>query len=227
MSGTWPLFIWFVKAYLGLYILVIPLNYFIKKSSRHEFAALLIAFYIFQTLYGLSGGAEFIQHGYSTFSFIGLYLLARFCRLHLSKYYSKLAVLGGIMLVANFIIIVLLQSNRMTTYPFLTYINPANIIIAMSMVIGFSLIKIKPNRLINYIASSAFAVYLIHQSPQIAIPYFKPFFLSLYKQFSGIECLLLFALSLTAIYLISILLDQPRKWSWNFCLKHIKFPQLN
>jgi len=82
---------WFVKAYIGLYILSPVLNYFCEKSTRKQLRNLLICFFVFQTIYGCSGAATFIEQGYSTFSFIGLYLLARY----LNIYKPDFCKLGG------------------------------------------------------------------------------------------------------------------------------------
>lgn len=64
---------WFVKAYLALMILAPVLNAFVDRASRKQMETVLIAFFIFQTIFSFRGAAEFIQAGYSTFSFIGLY----------------------------------------------------------------------------------------------------------------------------------------------------------
>ncbi len=79
---------WFIKAYIGLYILAPVLNFFVENSSKKQLGLLLISFYTFQTIYGLSGAAKFIDHGYSTFSFIGLYLLAQYVKLYVSVGYK-------------------------------------------------------------------------------------------------------------------------------------------
>lgn len=73
---------WFVKAYLALMILAPVLNAFVDRASRKQMETVLIAFFIFQTIFSFRGAAEFIQAGYSTFSFIGLYLLARYMRIY-------------------------------------------------------------------------------------------------------------------------------------------------
>lgn len=162
--------------------------------------------------------------GYSTFSFIGLYLLARYCKLYLtSENYVNLIISGGVILTMNFIIVNYLQSQNISTSFLLSYINPVNIFEAISMVMGFSMIKIRHNKHINFIASSAFAVYLVHQAPQIGRPYYRPFFKSLYDQYSGIECLGMFVIALVSIYLIAVILDQLRKWFWKLLLKKSTF----
>ena len=71
---------WFVKSYLLLYLISPVLNAFCEKASQKQFLTVLSGFFIFQTIYGFSGSAKFIEQGYSTMSFIGLYLLAQFVR---------------------------------------------------------------------------------------------------------------------------------------------------
>lgn len=73
---------WFIKAYLGLYLLSPVLNAFVDKVSKQSFQKVLISFFIFQTCFGITNAAQFIDFGYSTFSFVGLYLLARYLRIY-------------------------------------------------------------------------------------------------------------------------------------------------
>jgi len=73
---------WFILAYLCLYILSPILNEFVKHSSRKTFRNVLIGYFTFQTIYGITNAAEFINYGYSTMSFMGLYLLARYLNLY-------------------------------------------------------------------------------------------------------------------------------------------------
>lgn len=75
---------WFIKAYILLYILAPVLNAFVEKASQKEFRNVLIAFFAFEFVYGwiFSGSTLHIVGGYSTISFIGLYLLARYVRLY-------------------------------------------------------------------------------------------------------------------------------------------------
>lgn len=73
---------WFIRAYAALYILSPVLNSFVDKASKRQFAVVLALFFLFQTIWGWSGAAAFVVNGYSAFSFIGLYLLARYTRLY-------------------------------------------------------------------------------------------------------------------------------------------------
>lgn len=71
---------WFVVAYLGLYILAPILNAYIEKVSLRQLAITVLLFYIFQTIFGCMGHYNFFNLGYSTLSFIGLYMLAQLVR---------------------------------------------------------------------------------------------------------------------------------------------------
>lgn len=86
--------LWFVKAYIGLYILSPVLNSFSDSASCRQFVQVLVPFYIFQTLFGIAGAAPYILNGYSVFSFAGLYLLAKFVRKY-CLHYKKQIILGG------------------------------------------------------------------------------------------------------------------------------------
>lgn len=76
---------WFIRAYIGLYILSPVLNIFIEITSRRSIELFLIAFFTFQTIWGWSGAARFIEQGYSTYSFIGLYILAYYFRMYVNS----------------------------------------------------------------------------------------------------------------------------------------------
>lgn len=73
---------WFIKSYIGLYILAPVLNAFVKVADKKQLKLLLIVFFLYQTIYGWSGAAAFFVNGYSTMSFIGLYLLGRYLNLY-------------------------------------------------------------------------------------------------------------------------------------------------
>lgn len=88
---------WFIKAYMGLYIISPVLNKFLANIEEEKLRWILINFYIFQTLYGCSGAAEYIRDGYSVFSFIGLYLLAGyFRRFGIKGHQKKIYNWGGV-----------------------------------------------------------------------------------------------------------------------------------
>ena len=73
---------WFVWAYLFLYILAPVLNGFIDNANRGTVKRVIILFFAIQTITFIFTSTGFTKTGYSPLSFIGLYLLARYYRLH-------------------------------------------------------------------------------------------------------------------------------------------------
>lgn len=96
--------LWFIKAYIGLYILSPLLNTYTEYANKGQFLSVLIPFYIFQSIWGILGAAPFIMNGYSVFSFVGLYLLARFIRIYGTKHKHILKIIGILSLIANMIL---------------------------------------------------------------------------------------------------------------------------
>jgi len=74
---------WFVKAYLGLMIFVPALNMLVENGNEKQLRYVLVAFYAYQCTYGwITGGAYFLNWGFSVTSFAGLYLLSRYVRVY-------------------------------------------------------------------------------------------------------------------------------------------------
>ena len=96
-----------------------------------------------------------------------------------------------------------------------SYINPLVILSSISVVFIFSQIKIQ-SRVINWIATSCFAVFLIHTNINLCVPYYKSFINHIYVGYDGIWCVGLIFLFILAVFVFSILLDQIRKFFWKF-----------
>lgn len=222
---------WFIKAYLGLYLLAPFLNAYIEKSTEKQFRLILLYFFVFQTIYGWSGAAEFFLGGYSSMSFVGLYLLARYVHL----YPNKLTSFSKNVDLAIFIVIVLFEtflSFMLVRFGFysleglvFSYISPLVIISAFYLLLYFSKLNIK-SRIINWIATSCFAVFLLHTNPELCLSYFKPFVKSLYTNYTGVICLFYIALFLIWIYIVAVLIDQVRKYCWNRFWSLCIFPKI-
>lgn len=206
---------WFIKAYAALYIISPILNAFVEKADKKTFRNVLIAFFIFQTIWGWTNAAKFVAGGYSTFSFIGLYLLARYVHLY---GIGKLSDWGGV----SYVVCVIL--NTIAYYlccrlhipiSVFAYVNPLVIIGSLGMLLHFVNLKVRYNKTINWIAKSSFAVFLLHTNPNIGVPVFVRYIKEIYTSISGIECMAVILAILIMIYIVAIILDQPRKWLWN------------
>lgn len=217
---------WFIKAYLGLYIIAPVLNAFVNNAEKRAFQKVLLSFFIFQTTYSwISGGAVFFEGGYSTMSFIGLYLLARYVKLH---QFSKNVLPPPIHFLSIFGIITIILTIVSYTSVWIglpmisgkmySYVNPLVIISALSLLLFFEGLKIK-SKLINFCAVSSFAIFLLHTNPNVCEPYFKSFVLWIYDRFDGVVCLLIIFFFLLMVGVIAILIDQVRKIIWNIISK--------
>lgn len=213
---------WFILAYTGLYLVSPILNAFVEKVSQKNFKRFLILFYVFQTVWGWSGAAVYIENGYSTFSFIGLYLLARY--MHLYKV-GKLYYWGGSIYVISVVLNILCYIVTKLigiSVPIFSYANPIVICGAVGLLLCFDNIQIQSNRVVNWIAKSAFAVFLLHTNPVVLCPLFQKGILIIYDSFSGLTLLAYLLTVLVIIYIIAIIVDQPRQILWHHISRRIK-----
>ena len=210
---------WFIKAYMGLYILSPVLNTFINNTEKKTFKKVLISFFAFQTIYSwVSDGAAFFENGYSTLSFMGLYLLARYTKIYLvpNNTPSKrfIYIYGIITLLLTLISFMSVRMGiSVISGKMFSYVNPMVIISALSMLLYFNGLKIK-GKLVNWLAASSFAIFLLHTNPNLCEPYFKKCVLWLYDGYDGITCLWLIFTFLLAVGMSAILIDQIRKKLW-------------
>lgn len=200
-------------AYIGLYLLAPVLNAFVEKATEKELRWVLICFYIFQTLYGwiFGGTTNFFLNGYSTMSFIGLYLLARYVRL----YPNKLTQMSRWADLAVFFSLVIFQTMlfRLPLHLF-SYINPIVIIEALYLLLFFSKIHFQ-NRTINIWGGSSFAAYLLHNNPNLCKQYYVPSIQRIYGLYDGLLCIIAIFIFLLIVFATAVFIDQWRIFCWN------------
>ncbi len=218
MLGEWNY--WFIKCYLFLYLFSPVLNAFVEKATKNQFIILLVGFYIFQTIYGWVGNVSWFHNGYSGISFLGLYLLSRYLRLYPCKWiqFDKKYDL--------FIYVVLSLIN--TTFAFLSmrfqlipykitffyqYTSPVVIIGSVFFLLYFTKLKINFNPLINWIASSCFAIYLLHSNSYLA-RYYDGFIVFLYNRCDN-PLFIIYVLSfIFMVFIACIIIDKIRIALW-------------
>ena len=211
---------WFVKSYLGMFIFAPVMNSFIENYSRKHVKTFLICFFIFQSIYGwLSNGAAFILDGYSTFSFMGLYILARYVQIY-KPVWSLWNIKRDLLVYFTFSICTALFITLLTyseKYNFLSYVftKYSSILIifaALFILLAFSKLSFN-NKIINWVASSCFAVYLFHF---ILFPQFiSPLVRYIAKEYNGFMMLLLILILLICFYITAVLIDKIRIFIWN------------
>lgn len=212
---------WFIKTYLCLYLISPILNAFIEKATPKVFRTVLIALFLYICLYGwLFDATKDIAKGYSIISFIGLYLLARYAKLYLCKLsqlnkYTDLSIfIGSALVITALAMLGIYFQNKNLTNMMFWYSNPLVVLGSMTLLLYFSKLKID-SKLINLVAKSSFAVYLLHCNSNILIDHYAPFVKNLYKTYSGIEFLGYTFGFMVAVFVLAILIDQFRIFNWN------------
>jgi surface polysaccharide O-acyltransferase-like enzyme len=208
---------WFIKAYLLLYILSPVLNAFVETTSRKQFKVILIAFYLFQFIYGwvFSTATAFIEDGYSTISFIGLYLLARYLHLYRPR-------LTDYRITTDLLILVGLVSGVTTLYlltpeighRFLSYISPTTLMLTVFTVLAFTKIRIS-SKFVNWCGASSFAVFLLHTNPNV-IWHYTAMCEKLHNTISPWGYWVGVCFIILLIYVLALLLDQIRIRLWKY-----------
>jgi Uncharacterized protein conserved in bacteria len=210
---------WFIPSYLVLYVLSPALNAFTESAPRKAFTLLLLTYFTVQFVYGRFGDQAHFQAGYSTLSFIGLYLLARFCR----KYPSRWTALSVITNLAIWLGITLTVSlfNHFTgegtplggPHSTFDYNHPAVVAASLFFFLAFTRMSFR-SRAVNWLATGAFAIYVIHMNYLVA-PYYRDAMVRLYESF-GIWFFLILLPVVLSVGLACILADKVRipVWGW-------------
>lgn len=212
---------WFIKAYIGLYILSPVINRFIESTTKRQLRNILLIFYVFQTIYGFLfiNAASWIVGGYSVWSFIGLYMLARYLKLypcHIKDWKSSICFLMYCIIAISLALIAFVLaynginvSGRIVC----SFTNPLSIMEAVFLLLAFSKMHFC-NKVINWIGISCVAVYLLHANELILRPYFGPFIVSL-SEYPTLIYMCSVTLFLILLFIVSIMLDKVRIYFWN------------
>lgn len=220
---------WFIPAYICLYLLSPVLNKFIESTDKRTFLYVLITFFVFQTIYGFLGNsAGFLVKGYSTMSFIGLYLLAAFFRKYkcLLNYSKVLDIVGyGVMsLILTLIYLIsVLKHISFVSDRLFVYSNP--LIICLSVLLFSFFNKVRLNsKIINKVGNSCYAVYLLHCNPNMFQVYVDSVRnVVLHQTLSEF----LHVLGIIGLWFVSaIILDQFRLFAWERILLKWNQPKI-
>lgn len=224
---------WFIKSYFVLMIIAPILNAYTKNVEEKTQRYVMIAFLLFEAIYGWAGGGKrFFVSGYGPLHFIGLYITAQYIHNHVQsvttpKWIKKIFLLpkwadlcifvSSVIANTSMVAIVAMVIKDTNTIFNLTYAysNPIVILGALYLLLFFSKMNMPYYKIINWFGASSFAVYLFHGEITIRNQYFCPHVQYLYDNYSGINCIASIFLYLCVIYVMSVLIDQLRLLSWN------------
>lgn len=220
---------WFVKAYLMLYIVSPVLNAFVEHTTKEQLRLVLALFFGFVFLWGwiLKDGAVWIKHGHSAIFFMGLYLLARYLRLYVATTIrvSKTACVVSYLLIALVIsvcayVLLLKGDHQGSIHRLYYYVNPLIILQAVVFLLFFTQIKLQ-SRLVNWVAISTLAIYLVHSS----FYWSKTFYdIPISNWFASLPALHFVFRVLVLVFVtfwVSILADKVRIAAWKMVSKWV------
>lgn len=216
---------WFIKTYILLYIISPVLNAFVENSSRKVYKRVLLFYFLFIFLLGwFRDITGYMMGGYSISMFAGLYLLARYVRVYSPSWsmFSKrkdfliylmatLATFLGIYIPVCF---GLPQSDTFVQ-AFTRYSSPFVVVGALFLLLMFSKIDMGTHAIVNKIAKSCFAVYLLH----FMWGWLPKMVMLLHDRFSLPSFYAMLALLLLVVFAVCVLIDQIRIKAWNLLCK--------
>lgn len=218
---------WFIPAYLLLYICSPVLNLFTEKVNKRTFAYVLVSYFAFQFVFGWLQQETYFDQGCSPLVFFGMYLLARYIRLH--KYWIDsirisraiicyLAILLSTSAICTF---VLRHFGMKWAEILMQYSSPLNCILSVLLLIIFSKIKLQ-SRVINAIGFSCFAAYLLHGSTFFYDKIYYPLGCYAFHVQSYIGKIFLTIALILVIFAVAIIIDFARIALWNSVFKTYK-----
>ncbi len=194
-----------------------------RTSRPRTIALLLAAFFMFKILWGNTLSVGFIIGGYSTFSFIGIYLLAGLLKKTQQRVSSltALSIFSGCVLLNGILYIATIRLELVAVSLVLcNYINPLVIASAAFLLLTFANCPIIKGggKLILWFGSSSFAAYLLHVGAAYSASTYFDAIRHIYSGQSWSIGLMLVIVFNVAVFLSAIVLDQPRKLVWKYLL---------
>lgn len=199
--------LWFVPAYLGLFLLAPFLNKSAESLSLKQFSLYLGALIAFNIYAGWCWGGRFNPTGYTILHLVMIYLIGRYINRFMPqiKYLGVYATLIWILSTT----LILISSLFLKSTVAFAYNSPFVILASISFFMMFKSMTFS-SKAINYCATSAFAVYLVHKNPLVWIDFSK-WIKEMWNELSlPTFTLLVIALSL-GIFYACVAIDQSRR----------------
>ena len=202
---------WFILCYFILMALSPAINAIAGRLSYREQLWVGAALVIINCVFGWWFEMRFNDTGYTVYQLIMMYWIGGLVKSTLDRYkHLPWRSIAFATYIAS-IIGVILMMHSMRYFKVISYNNPVIVIESVALFVIFATMRFK-SRAINWIASSAFAVYLIHMHFAIFGNILRPLLSDIFDQYGGsIYALYATAIGI-AVYAISILIDKPRIW---------------
>lgn len=219
---SWMVFthtdLWYVPAYLLLYLLSPMLNAAVENLPLKKFGLWLGLFIAFNVWAGWLWGANFNPTGYTPVQLIMMYLIGRYIKMWLTERHPAprrlrvgSATVYAAMTAATGVIALWMEPVKVYAYN-----SPWVIASSVALFIMFTTFSFT-SRSVNRLARGAFAAYLIHKNPAIWGGAMRPLAVEIW-QYGSLILYSVFTLIFTAaIYLGATAIDAVREWLFGKC----------
>lgn len=168
--GGWVSFLvlddlWFVCAYLLLYLMAPMVNMFIESMTQRQFQYFLLTFLTIQFLHGFVIQVGWFDKGMSPLTLMSLYMIGRYMRLYPNRFTTMsrwIDVMIYLIVSASGAVLTFFSVRHGAEgYRFFSHASPTIIVASVFFFLFFTKLSFK-NRLVNWIAVSAFAAYVLN-----------------------------------------------------------------
>jgi hypothetical protein len=209
--------LWYVPAYFALMILAPAINGLMDKLPTYVMPAVVIAVVGVNVAGGWIMGLEFNPTGYTVSQLVMIYMIGRWMRMGVFAdidYWQwsdrlRMMVLAIVMYVVTAMGVA--YSSTMFEAPkAFAYNSPLVIVESVAFFMIFVSMRFR-SRQVNMLASGAFAVYLIHKSPQVWVGWMKPTVIGLWNSLSLSQFSVVAVLLILGIYVSCAMIDVVRR----------------
>lgn len=215
---------WFVSAYILLMFISPILNDYISNRDSRQLWTYVALYVGFQVIFNwlLPVYTQF-RFGYSVLSFIGLYITGAAVRKSSEEgktlvnrpllWYFVISICAGVVafLIARYCNFEHLKTKLLSMFD--PYNGPCVYLASVMLFLAFNRLRIQ-NKFINFLASSAFAVYLFHMNPLVQ-GHYVDVCRYLYYHYGLISYIVLIGVFIVTVFTVSVLIDLIRRWLWN------------
>lgn len=216
---------WFIRTYIYLFLISPLLNKYIESTTNRQFLYLLLAFAFISIYIGTIGGDNTLSDGKNLSNFIFLYLCGNAIRRFRSKLSFSMCSLLISCVLLNAVLFFgyhLFHHNLLgkliwnLSFP---YSSPILLLNSVLILLIFSKLRLQ-SQLINNMAKSSLAIYLIHANRPYAIGLVGTASMWIYNHTSNCITLLLGLIILTVIVLLTcICIDKLLTPIWHLSEK--------
>lgn len=203
--------LWYIPAYFGLCLLAPFINAGCDGMSRHRLMAVTGVFLLFNVWCGWWWNGQFNPTGYTLIQLVLIYMLgrvvSRFIPVGTHIGLKGVFVSGVCYFIATACIF--MMSLYIPSVKAFAYNSPFVIVATVAFFVIFLGVRFK-SRIVNYLALSAFAVYLVHKNPLIWGNYMRPWVIKVWESCSLVEFTLYVLAFMVVCYLFVALIDTLR-----------------